>query len=88
MKVIDLFCGLGGWAKGFIEKGHEITGYDIIDFSQSYPGKFIKADLLTLNKFPKANVIVASPLAQIFLRHHSRKPGNPFRDSPLTFPTQ
>jgi hypothetical protein len=61
MNIVDLYCGLGGWAVGFLEKGHSVTGYDIIDFSEKYPGKFIKADLLTLNKFPKANVIVASP---------------------------
>ncbi|WP_298339996.1 DNA cytosine methyltransferase [Ferrimicrobium sp.] len=61
MKVIDLYCGLGGWARGLKDTGHDVTGYDIIDFSESYPGKFIKADLLTYNDFPHADVIVASP---------------------------
>ena len=61
MKIIDLYCGLGGWARGLKDTGHDVTGYDIIDFSESYPGKFIKADLLTYNDFPHADVIVASP---------------------------
>ena len=61
MKILDLYCGLGGWAKGFVEQGHDVTGYDIIDFSRQYPGKFVLADLLTFNDFPDADVIVASP---------------------------
>ena len=61
MNVIDLYCGLGGWAKGFVEKGDNVTGYDIIDFSEKYPGKFVKSDLLTLKDFPSADIIVASP---------------------------
>ena len=61
MNVIDLYCGLGGWAKGFVEKGDNVTGYDIIDFSEKYLGKFVKADLLTSSNFPSADIIVASP---------------------------
>ena len=61
MNILDLYCGLGGWAKGFLEKGHSVTGYDIIDFSEKYPGKFIRADLLTFSDFPSADIIVASP---------------------------
>jgi site-specific DNA-cytosine methylase len=61
MNILDLYCGLGGWAIGFLEKGHDVMGYDIVDFSQQYPGKFVHADLLTFNDFPDADVIVASP---------------------------
>ncbi len=61
MNILDLYCGLGGWAIGFLKKGHDVTGYDIIDFSEKYPGKFVKADLLTFNDFPPADIIVASP---------------------------
>ena len=61
MNIIDLYCGLGGCAKGFLEKGHSVTGYDIIDFSEKYPGKFVKADLLTFRDFPSADIVVASP---------------------------
>lgn len=29
MKVYDLFCGLGGWAEGFLAEGYAVTGFDI-----------------------------------------------------------
>ena len=61
MNILDLYCGLGGWAKGFLERGHSVTGYDIIDFSERYPGKFVRVDLLTFSDFPSADIIVASP---------------------------
>ena len=61
MNILDLYCGIGGWAQGFVEQGHDVTGYDIVDFSKQYPGKFIQADLLAFNDFPDADVIVASP---------------------------
>ena len=62
MNIIDLYCGLGGWAKGLIDAGHRITGYDIVDFSKEYPGSFVQCDLLTYSKFPEQiDVIVASP---------------------------
>jgi hypothetical protein len=62
MNIIDLYCGMGGWAKGLIDAGHQVTGYDIVDFSAVYPGNFIQCDLLTYTNFPlKIDVIVASP---------------------------
>src|SRR5437773_740447 len=27
--AIDLFCGLGGWAEGFLAEGWDIVGFDI-----------------------------------------------------------
>ena len=60
MKVIDLFCGLGGWVQSF-PAAWDITGYDIMDFSGRYPGKFIKADLLEYRDFGHADLVVASP---------------------------
>lgn len=61
MRIIDLYCGLGGWATGLLEQGHHVIGYDILDFSKDYPGEFIQADLTTLNTFPPADIITASP---------------------------
>jgi DNA (cytosine-5)-methyltransferase 1 len=60
-RVLDLFCGLGGWAQGFIRKGYEVHGYDIVDFSEYYPGIFHQVDLRYFNDFPQADIIVASP---------------------------
>ena len=61
IKILDLYCGLGGWPKGFLEKGYDVTGYDIVDFSEYYPGRFIQGDLLKINDFEHYDVIVASP---------------------------
>ena len=45
MKILELFCGLGGWSKGFhdIFPNAEFYGVDIKDYG--YPYNFIKADL-------------------------------------------
>lgn len=59
--VIDLFCGLGGWARGFMDAGYRLIGYDIEDYSETYPGQFIRADLFECESFPSADIIVASP---------------------------
>jgi len=61
MKVLDLFCGMGGWARAFVENGHDVTGIDIADYSAVYPGKFIRADLLTFTPEGQFDLIVASP---------------------------
>jgi hypothetical protein len=34
MRVLDLFCGLGGWGRAFRDRGHEVVGVDIKDFGQ------------------------------------------------------
>ena len=44
MKVLDLFCGLGGWSRAFHEAGHECFGVDIKNHGYEY-GQFIEADL-------------------------------------------
>jgi len=61
MKVLDLFCGMGGWARAFVENGHDVTGIDIADYSTIYPGKFIRADLLMFTPEGQFDLIVASP---------------------------
>ncbi len=61
MRVLDLFCGLGGWVQSF-PKDWDITGYDIVDFSREYPGKFVQCDLLNFNDFPdNIDIVVSSP---------------------------
>ncbi|MGC8981884.1 MAG: DNA cytosine methyltransferase [Minisyncoccia bacterium] len=65
-RVIDLFCGLGGWAKGFIKYGFEVHGYDIVDFSRYYPGIFHQVDLRYFNDFSYADVVLASPPCEEF----------------------
>lgn len=61
LKVLELFCGLGGWSKPWIEQGHEVTGIDFKDFSKQYPGRFIQADLMDWEPDQHYDIILASP---------------------------
>ncbi len=68
---IDLFCGLGGWAQGFLAEGYEVIGFDIErhDYGTGgYPGQLVLQDVLTLDgrQFRGARVIVASPPCQAY----------------------
>jgi hypothetical protein len=63
---IDLFCGLGGWAEGFLSEGYDVVGFDIErhDYGTGgYPGQLVLQDVLTLDgaQFKDAACIVASP---------------------------
>lgn len=63
---IDLYCGLGGWAEGFLAEGYRVIGYDIEkhDYGTgTYPGELVLADVRSLHgsQFKDANCIVASP---------------------------
>jgi hypothetical protein len=66
---IDLFCGLGGWAAGFLAEGYRVIGFDTMrhDYGNgTYPGDLVIQDCRTLHgsQFKNANVIVASPPCQ------------------------
>ena len=68
---IDLFCGLGGWAEGFLAEGYNVVGFDCEkhDYGTGgYPGWLVLQDVLTLDgaRFKNAAVIVASPPCQEF----------------------
>lgn len=68
---IDLYCGLGGWAEGFLAEGYDVIGFDIErhDYGTGgYPGQFVLQDVLTLHgsQFRRAAVIVASPPCQAY----------------------
>lgn len=67
--AIDLFCGLGGWAEGFLAEGYDVIGVDIErhDYGTGgYPGQLVLQDVLMLHgsQFRDAAVIVASPTCQ------------------------
>lgn len=72
---IDLFCGLGGWAEGFLAEGWDVIGFDIErhDYGTGvYPGQLVLQDVMTLHSFQfrNADCIVASPPCQEFSYYH------------------
>ena len=64
--AIDLFCGLGGWAEGFLAEGYSVVGFD--NERRPYPGHLVLQDVTTLHgsQFKDAAVIVASPPCQAY----------------------
>lgn len=71
--VIDLYCGLGGWAEGFLSEGYSVIGFDVErhDYGTGgYPGQLVLQDVTTLHgsQFKGAAVIVASPPCQAYSR--------------------
>jgi DNA (cytosine-5)-methyltransferase 1 len=46
VRLLDLFCGQGGAAAGYIAAGFDVTGVDTTDHSRRYPGEFIHGDAL------------------------------------------
>lgn len=43
-RLLDLCCRKGGAAAGYLRAGFEVTGVDIEDHSDGYPGTFIQGD--------------------------------------------
>lgn len=64
MRVLDLFCGLGGWGLAFQERGHEVVG---VDFDPRFEPE-ICADVLALNPLELGtfDVVCASPPCETF----------------------
>jgi len=66
LKVLDLFCGRGGWSVPFVEYGDEVIGIDIK--KQPYPAQLIVADIRTINgtQFKGFDLIIGSPPCEDF----------------------
>jgi C-5 cytosine-specific DNA methylase len=67
----DLYCGLGGWAEGFLAEGYDVVGYDIEahDYGTGgYPGKLILRDVRSIHgsELKDATCIVGSSPCQEF----------------------
>ena len=85
MKVIDLFCGAGGFSEGFRQAGHEIllaidNDEDALSTHQAnHPNaEHWLEDVRKLERLPKADVVIGSPPCVEFSR------GNPVRSFDTT----
>jgi len=62
MRVHDLFSGLGGFSEAFVERGHQVTRYDIEGKFAEVPHTTIQDVLeLTAEDLADADVVLASP---------------------------
>lgn len=89
--LLDLYCGVGGWASGFIHEGWQVVGVDFnSSFAGVYPGRFVSADVLTWDGWRDLApaLVVASPPCEEFSRHRmpwTRKRNPPQPDLRLWF---
>jgi hypothetical protein len=50
--AFDLYCGLGGWAEGFLSEGYRVVGFDIEahDYGTGgYPGELVLRDVRSIH---------------------------------------
>ena len=69
--MVDLYCGLGGWAEGGLAEGFDVIGFDIEQHrygDHRYPAQLVIQDVRTLHgsQFKNAALIVASPPCQAY----------------------
>ena len=78
MKILELFCGMGGWSKGFkdIFPNAEFYGVDLVDCG--YPYNFIKADLQDWTPDQKYDIVLASPPCSEFSQVKRNTASNPY----------
>jgi DNA (cytosine-5)-methyltransferase 1 len=67
VKLLDLFCGVGGASAGYAKAGFEVHGVDL-KHGKRYPFTYMRADVLDVlqdeNYLQQFNVIHASPPCQ------------------------
>ena len=77
MKLLDLFCGVGGASVGYAQAGFEVHGVDL-KHGKRYPFTYLRADVLDILKdkefMSQFDVIHASPPCQTHsITQHLRK---------------
>jgi len=67
-KLLDVFCGVGGWSKSFAKRGWRCVGVDIA--ALGYPFEFVQSDALALTPdfIDGFDGVVLSPPCEEFAR--------------------
>jgi DNA (cytosine-5)-methyltransferase 1 len=67
-RLLDLYCGEGGAARGYIRAGWTVTGVDTRQLRARYPGTFVRADAITYltEHAGEFDAVHASPPCQAF----------------------
>lgn len=83
MRILDLFCGGGAAADGYVRAGHEVSGVDIAA-QPCYPYEFIRMDAIDVlmnSDIPyRFDVIHASPPCQPYSKHVTSQ-SSPWNDT-------
>lgn len=84
MRMLDLFCGRGGWTNAFLERGWEVVGVDLVR-SADYRGEFIEANVLSITSILDFDFVCASSVCDGFasfgMKHF--RPNPPFPKSEI-----
>lgn len=89
MKVLDLFCGMGGFSLGFKNQGFNLTGIDInkyagLTYEYNKIGKFIQKDLLKEMYIEKdVDIIIGGPPCQPWSKANNTKKKENHQSYPL-----
>jgi hypothetical protein len=67
-RLLDLFCGRGGWTKAFMRAGWDCVGVDVVDLC--YPGRLYKCSVFELESsfIDSFDGVVSSPPCEDFAR--------------------
>lgn len=82
-RVLDLFCGAGGFTVGFVREGFRpVLGVDfdrwaIETYSNNFGRHACCTDIAKIRRFPRAEVIVGGPPCQGFSQLGSHIPNDP-----------
>lgn len=73
MKVLDLFCGIGGASRGYQQAGFYVVGVDIVDQPNYCGDEFVQMDALAWDEFQGFDLIHSSPPCQHFTAYRRNK---------------